>query len=87
MFTFEFSYAQNSLKKDTIYTIDKSFEEKAIYGAKDSIYIDLKENKIHLFGEAHLEYLETNMKAGYIIVDLKKMKFLQLIFTIKIVIE
>ena len=72
MFTFEFSYAQNSLKKDTIYTIDKSFEEKAIYGAKDSIYIDLKENKIHLFGEAHLEYLETNMKAGYIIVDLKK---------------
>ena len=65
------SYAQVTLK-DTIYINDESFEEKAIYSAKDSIYIDVKENKIHLYGEAHLEYLETNMKAGYILVDLKK---------------
>ena len=68
------SYAQLLDKKarDTIYVNDDSFEELAKYGAKDSIYLDIKENKIHLYGEAHLEYLETNMKAGYILVDLKK---------------
>ena len=68
------SYAQLLDKKarDTIYVNDDSFEELAKYGAKDSIYLDVKENKIHLYGEAHLEYLETNMKAGYILVDLKK---------------
>ncbi len=59
-------------KTDTIYVNDESFEEEAVYGARDSIFIDLKENKIHLFGEAYLEYLGTNMKAGYILVDLKK---------------
>ncbi len=64
--------SQDSIKKDTVYVNDDSFEEQAIYGARDSMYIDLKENKIHLYGEAHLEYMETNMKAGYILVDLKK---------------
>jgi len=72
MFTFETIYAQDLIKKDTIYINDTSFDESAVYGARDSIFVDLKNNKIHLFGEAHLEYLETNMKAGYIVVDLKK---------------
>lgn len=74
MFFFNNSYAQDTIKKDkdTVYINDDSFEEQAVYDARDSIYIDLKENKIHLYGEAHLEYLETNMKAGYILVDLKK---------------
>ncbi len=75
MLFFNQSFAQvakDSIQKDTVYINDDSFEEQAIYGARDSMYIDLKENKIHLYGEAHLEYMETNMKAGYILVDLKK---------------
>lgn len=72
MLTIGKSYSQFSNKKDTIYVNDDSFEEEANYGARDSIYIDLKENKIHLYGDAYLEYLETNMRAGYILVDLMK---------------
>ena len=80
MSTFETTYSQELIlkdsisnpKKDTIYVNDESFEESAIYGSRDSIFVDLKESKIHLFGEAHLEYLGTKMNAGYIIVDLKK---------------
>lgn len=72
MSTFVSFYAQDTTIKDTIYLIDESFEETAVYGAKDSIFIDLKNNQVHLFGEAHLEYLETQMKAGYILIDLKK---------------
>ena len=72
MLTIGNSYSQDSTKTDTVYVNDDSFEEQANYGARDSIFIDLKENKIHLFGEAYLEYLETNMKAGYILVDLNK---------------
>lgn len=72
MYCFNFSYGQTSTKKDTVYINDESFEEKAVYGARDSIFINLKENKIHLYGEAYLNYLETDMKAGYIMVDLKK---------------
>jgi hypothetical protein len=57
---------------DTLYVNDESFENLAEYGARDSIHVDLKENKIHLYGDAFLSYLETNMKAGYILVDLSR---------------
>ena len=72
MFLGNFAFSQDKDKKDTIYVNDTSFEESAVYGARDSIFIDLKTNKIHLFGEAYLQYLDTDMKAGYIVVDLKK---------------
>lgn len=72
MLTNGVGYGQNPTKTDTVYVNDDSFEEQANYGARDSMFIDLKKNQIHLFGEAYLEYLETNMKAGYILVDLNK---------------
>lgn len=42
------------------------------YGSKDSSFIDLKENQIHLFGEAFVKYKEYDLKAGYIIFDFAK---------------
>ncbi len=39
------------------------------YGAADSSFIDLKENQIHLFGQAFVKYKEYDLKAGYIIFD------------------
>lgn len=39
------------------------------YGATDSSYVDLKENQIHLFGQAFVKYKEYDLKAGYIIFD------------------
>ena len=65
-------YGQNNIKKDTIYQNDTSFENKAEYGARDSIYLDVDKNKIYLFGEAYLNFMDTKMNAGFIEVDLDK---------------
>ncbi len=39
------------------------------YGAADSSFVDLKENQIHLFGQAFVKYKKFDLKAGYIIFD------------------
>ena len=65
-------YGQNNIKKDTIYQNDTSFENQAEYGARDSIYLDVDKNKIYLFGEAYLNFMDTKMNAGFIEVDLDK---------------
>ena len=79
-------YAQNIIKKDTIYVNDDSFEDKATYGARDSIYLDVENNKIYLFGEAFLNFMDTKMNAGFIEVDLDKMKYLHPMYSIRIAI-
>jgi len=61
-----------SINKDTIYINDQSFEENAFYGARDSIYADIANNKIYLYGEAFVDFMATKMKAGYIEIDLTK---------------
>lgn len=58
--------------KDTIYSIDESFESQAKMRAKDSLFSDLKNKKIHLYGEAQLEYQAIKLEASYILVDLDK---------------
>ena len=65
---FNFSYAQIT---DTIYMNDSSFDAPIYYSADDSIYIDLKGNKIHLYNNAIIDNGEINMKAGYIMLDLE----------------
>ena len=65
-------FSQINIKKDTVYVNDKSFEETAIYGAKDSIFFDVKKNVIYLFGEAYLDFMGSKMNAGYLEVDLSK---------------
>jgi len=39
------------------------------YGSVDSSYLDLKQNQIHLYGDAYVNYGKYNLKAGYIIFD------------------
>ncbi|MFT4535361.1 MAG: hypothetical protein ACJA1A_001928 [Saprospiraceae bacterium] len=39
------------------------------YGSTDSSFVDLKENQIHLFGNAFVKYKKYDLKAGYIIFD------------------
>ena len=62
--------------KDTIYIDESSFEDNAIYSATDSIYADLKGEKIYLFREAHVQFEDVVMDAGYIELDLKKNEIL-----------
>jgi hypothetical protein len=65
------SYAQE-FTKDTIYVNDDSMDEIITYKAKDSIYIDVKNQKVYLYNEAHLETSFVKMDAGYIEIDLAK---------------
>lgn len=58
------------IKIDTIYTTDESFEEKATFTATDSIYADLKKERIYLYGDAKLHYDAIDLSADYIEIDM-----------------
>ncbi len=45
-------------------------EDPIFYSARDSIYTDLKNKQVHLFGEASVDNGQINMTAGYILIDL-----------------
>lgn len=51
---------------------EKGLDDIIDYGAKDSSFIDLKTNQIHLFGEAFVKYKKYDLKAGYIVFDFDK---------------
>lgn len=56
--------------KDTLVLNDDSMSDIIRYSARDSIFNDVKNKKVHLFGEAKLQMEDINMTAGYILVDL-----------------
>ena len=49
---------------------DQAFDNVIERGATDSSYVDLKENQIHLFGNAYVKYQSFDLQAGYIIFDM-----------------
>ena len=57
-------------QKDTVYSEDKSIQSIGKYTAKDSIYNDLKNKKIHLYGDAKLTYNDVKLSAYYIMFDI-----------------
>lgn len=61
---------QIQAKKDTIYTIDKSFEKTATFTARDSIYSDFKKQKVYLYGDAKVDYMDIKLSADYIEIDM-----------------
>lgn len=58
------------IKIDTIYKNDESFESKATFTARDSIYADMRKNKIFLYGDAKVHYEDIDLAADYIEVDM-----------------
>jgi len=58
--------------RDTVFINDDSFEEKITYSARDSIYKDLNNRQVHLYGDAQLKTSDVTMKAGYLLIDLNK---------------
>ena len=42
------------------------------YSAKDSMFFDLKNKQIHLYGDAKVDYQDVNMTANYIVIDWDK---------------
>ena len=59
-------------QRDTVYTISNDITSLGKYSAKDSIYNDLKNKKIHLYGDAKLEYNDVKLSAHYIVFDIQQ---------------
>lgn len=62
--------------QDTIYVNDDSMGDISKYGARDSLYADIKKQQLHLYGNAYVETEGINLTAGYILVDMAKNELL-----------
>ena len=71
-----FPVSQEPIKIDTIYTIDESFENTATFTARDSIYADIRKNRIYLYGDAKVHYTDIDLTADYIEIDMEKHEIL-----------
>lgn len=58
--------------KDTVYVNDDGVQDQITYKSADSIYIDIKNNKVHMYSNARIETPMVKMDAGYILIDLDK---------------
>lgn len=66
------SYAQDTLRRDTLIIEKSDLDAPIFYSARDSIYTDLRKKQVHLYGDAKVDNGEINMNAGYILIDLDK---------------
>ena len=48
-------YSQETILKDTLYTNDSGMESPVYYGARDSIYADIRAKQLHLYGDARVD--------------------------------
>jgi lipopolysaccharide export system protein LptA len=62
------SYTQ--VAKDTLSINSDEIDDPIYYSAEDSIYADMRNEKIHLFGNAKIDNGEVQMNAGYIMIDI-----------------
>ena len=84
MFSFLSVTAQQEIKDST--SIDENLVKSIVYySANDTLYADIKNRKVHLAGNAKVQMEDITITAGYILVDLKKTKSLQLTVMIKTV--
>ena len=58
--------------RDTLYVNESDIEEVIHYSARDSIYSDIKNKMVYLYGGAKVEMGEISLTAGFIQVDLSK---------------
>jgi hypothetical protein len=57
------------VKKETIRLAKQSFSDEITYGAADSMYFDIRNKQLHLWGSAYVRYTTLDIKAGYIRID------------------
>lgn len=58
--------------KDTLVVNEEDFDSPVYYSAEDSIYADMRNEIIHLYGSAKVDNGEVRLDAGYIMIDLNK---------------
>ena len=51
---------------------NESFDDVVEYGSRDSMWFDVKNKQLHLYGEASVKYTSLSIKAGYILLDYAK---------------
>ena len=68
-----YGYAQ---VKDSLTIDSDDIDSPIYYSADDSLYVDLKKNIVHLYGNAQVDNGEVKLKAGYIQIDLEKSEVL-----------
>ena len=56
--------------RDTLYVNESDLDEVITYSARDSIYSDLKNKLVFLYGGAQVDMGTISLTAGYIEVDL-----------------
>lgn len=57
---------------DSITISKDAIEDQIDYSAADSMYFDIKNKQIHLYGSATVKFQNMNMEANYIIIDWKE---------------
>ena len=65
-------YAQQNTIPDTLVLNDSDLDSPIYYGALDSIYKDPRKKQVHLVNKAYVDDGTIELKAGYILIDLKK---------------
>ncbi|MEO6759230.1 MAG: putative LPS assembly protein LptD, partial [Saprospiraceae bacterium] len=50
----------------------EGLDEVVEYGAHDSMWFDVKNKRLHLYGQAHVQYTSLDITAGYIMLDYVK---------------
>ncbi|MBK8193370.1 MAG: LPS-assembly protein LptD [Lewinellaceae bacterium] len=51
---------------------NESFDDVVEYGSRDSMWFDVKNKQLHLYGAASVKYTSLSIKAGYILLDYAK---------------
>ncbi len=61
---------------DTLSVDDEDLDTPIFYNAEDSIYADMREEVVHLYGKAVVDNGEVRLDAGYIMIDMKSKEIL-----------
>ncbi len=64
--------SNDSIKKTVPVSKNSSIESTINYSAKDSIRVDVIRQKVHIYGQAHVDYGEITLDAAYIEIDWSK---------------
>ena len=64
-------FSNGILAQDTLYIDDAASGSIYTVTSRDSSFADLKNKRLHLYGEATVTSDDMNLKAGYIVIDME----------------
>lgn len=70
-FSINLTFSQDTIDTTLTFTTERFIDEKIDYSANDSIRFDVKNQKVHLYGQAYIMYGDIELTAGEIEFDFK----------------